>query len=194
MIFFVTWMKLQLLIDTWERHWVSFWWRGPTRDTVGWSRWTTGPRTLQYIAFKYCTQKYFTYKYCIHKYITNNDPVYGTHAFLSFVYCYDDPDGGFTFEGSLQFPWAWWSPWLSPPRPATQYIVLHIFFNFASPLLWTFGFPTCLYSNNMRNIVNITANNILDCVTPAPVENCGTIWEGGRRAVPWVTCNRIHFI
>ena len=68
------------------------------------------------------------------------------------------------------------------------------FFNFASPLLWTFGFPTCLYSNNMRNIVNITANNILDCVAPAPVENCGTIWEGGRRAVPWVTCNRIHFI
>ena len=51
MIFFVTWMKLQLLIDTWERHWVSFWWRGPTRDTVGWSRWTTGPRTLQYIAY-----------------------------------------------------------------------------------------------------------------------------------------------
>ena len=32
------------------------------------------------------------------------DPVYGTHSFLSFVYCFDDPDGGFTFEGSLQFP------------------------------------------------------------------------------------------
>ena len=82
-----------------------------------------------------------------------------------------------------------------PLRDLPHNILLFIFFfNFASPIFWTFGFPTCLYSNNMRNIVNITANNILDCVAPATVENCGTIWEGSRRAVPWVTCNRIHFI
>ena len=32
--------------STWERHWGSFSWRGPIRDTVGWSRWTGGPRNL----------------------------------------------------------------------------------------------------------------------------------------------------
>ena len=32
--------------STWERRWGSFSWRGPIRDTVGWSRWTGGPRNL----------------------------------------------------------------------------------------------------------------------------------------------------
>ena len=39
--------------------------------------------------------------YCV---LYNVYHIYCTHSFLSFVYCYDDPDGGFTFEGSLQFP------------------------------------------------------------------------------------------
>ena len=104
----------------------------------------------------------------------------------------------------LWWSWGWFYLWGQSAVPVSLVVPLAFpsatchtisyfsyFFNFASPLFWTFGFPTCLYSNNMRNIVNITANNILDCVAPAPVENCGTIWEGGRRAVPWVTCNRI---
>ena len=37
--------------STWERRWGSFSWRGPIQDTVGWSRWTGGPRNLTYV---YC--------------------------------------------------------------------------------------------------------------------------------------------